>query len=410
MNSINIGLIGLGTVGGGVVELIQKNNLPINIVAVADKNKNRLKDLGLSTDLFCDIDKVIANPNISTIVELIGGINPARDIIARALNAGKNVVTANKDLISLHGAELADIACRKNVNLLYEASCLGAIPIINVLENRFLGDNIQSIKGIFNGTTNFILSKMKEEKMDFKTALSQAQELGYAEANPKNDIEGIDAAYKLSILSRLAFDASTSFENINVQGIANVTAADIEIARKLNYTIKLIASGRRNGQGSLELRVNPAFVADTHPLASVGGCVNAITIDASHGGENTLIGRGAGSHPTASSVVSDILKSTETPCKCDPLENVTIATDYSAKFAVRLSVPDIAGAMAGISGVFGNHDISIDESLQIKHSDGDKKTYVAITHPTSRKNLDSALSELITNKTVASVDSVIEVI
>ena len=420
VKEINIALLGLGTVGTGVAKLIkenekcilEKNNLIINIVKVYERKAERLDRAGLDRDLFCgDPQDIFNDKSVDIVVELLGRIHPSKEYIENALNAKKHVVTANKDLICMHGNELLDVATKNDKVLLYEASCLGAIPAINTIKNNFLGDEILAIKGIFNGTTNFILTKMKDEGMSFDAALKIAQELGYAESDPTNDVDGIDAAYKLCILSRLAFGVDAKFEDISKRGIRSVAAQDIAIAKRLGYTIKLLAIGKMTN-GKLEMRVNPIFVPNSHQLANINGAFNAFNVLGNYSDEITLIGRGAGSKPTASSVANDIMNfgydlSSQ---KTRQMKKVQIEKDGQMKFCLRLTVFDRPGILSKIAKCCGDNAISIESVLQDKNDNPNSKSLIIVTHTTSFFNMQKALSEIMKTDAVENVDSVIEVL
>ena len=419
VKELNIALLGLGTVGSGVAQLLKQNadeilaksNLKINIVKVYERNADRLLRANLDKKLFCaSAEEVFKDPSVDTVVELLGRIHPAKEYIEAALNAKKNVVTANKDLICMHGNELLAVAAKNAKHLVFEASCLGAIPAISTLKNNFLGDKIESVKGIINGTTNFILSKMKAEGMSFDAALKIAQEKGYAESDPTNDVDGIDAAYKLCILSKLAFGVDVKFEDISTKSIRSITAQDIKIAGKLGYTIKLIAQGKMDG-GKLEVRVNPVYVPDSHQLASVNGAFNALTINGNCSDEITLIGRGAGKFPTASSVANDIVSlGTDSVKEAAPLKKAVIDKDGHGKFCIKFSVFDKPGILAKLTGCLAANDISVETVLQDKHDNPECKALIILTHRTGMLNVQRALKDIAKTDAVENVDSVIEVL
>ena len=419
MKELNIALLGLGTVGSGVAkllnknaeEILSKNGVKINIVKVYERSAERLERAELDKRLFCaKPEDIFKDKSVDAVVELLGRIHPAKEYIEAALNGKKHVVTANKDLICMFGSELSETAAKNGRQLFFEASCLGAIPAINTLKNNFLGDEILSIKGIFNGTTNFILSKMKNEGMSFESALKIAQELGYAESDPTNDVDGIDAAYKLCILCRLAFGIDAKFEDISKRDIRSITAQDIDIAGRLGYTIKLLAIGKMTG-GKLQMRVNPVYVPNSHQLAGINGAFNALTVEGNCSGEVTLTGRGAGSLPTASSVANDIIA---LACRCTnppvPVKKVLVEKDGIMKFCLRFNVFDRPGILAKIAGCFADNGISIESVIQDKQTDPANKALIILTHKTGFFNMQRALSEIMKTDAVENVDSVIEVL
>ncbi len=324
-NPINIGLMGLGTVGSGVWELLEGNNsevgaakfLQIKKVLIQDITKNREVDVGREV-LTTDPRELIEDRELDIIVELIGGITPARDYIMQAFQESKDVVTANKNLIARYGDKLLQKADEHNVNLLFSASAGGGIPVISALEDKLAGDNIRQISGILNGTTNYILTRMKEG-LEFAQALEQAQELGYAESDPNGDISGQDSAYKLAILSSLAFGLWIDWQKIQVQGITDISSLDIKVADKLGYSCKLLCQADKTG-GNLSLSVQPAMIPKNQALAGIENEENAIQIKGEYTGDVFLAGPGAGSLPTAGSVISDIIKIVE--CAGDRYKSV----------------------------------------------------------------------------------------
>ncbi|MDE6401061.1 MAG: homoserine dehydrogenase, partial [Clostridiales bacterium] len=287
MRQRKIAIMGLGTVGGGAYDILTENreyikatqDLDISVAAILDRSTAPLKAKGIGSELFCDgIDKLAADPEIELVIETMGGVEPAKTFISKLLKAGKSVVTANKELLAKHWSELEPIAKAHGCGLYFEASCVGGVPIIRALGESFQGDKVRSIYGIINGTTNYILSKMSSENCDYAQALKQAQSLGFAEADPTSDVEGYDAAYKLSILASLAFHTCVPYASIYREGITKITAQDIKNAHALGYEIKLIAIGTREGDG-VEARVHPLFVPSDHPLAAVSGAYNAVYLN-----------------------------------------------------------------------------------------------------------------------------------
>ncbi|GMA51488.1 homoserine dehydrogenase [Alicyclobacillus contaminans] len=314
--NVYIGLLGCGTVGGGVVELIHRRQAKIAdltgyrpvIEKILVRDVNKPRNVELNPDwLTASAAEILEDPKISVVVETIGGIEPARAYILEALRRGKHVVTANKDLMALHGAEIYAAAEASGVHVLYEAAVGGAIPLIRPLKECLTGNEITSLKGIVNGTSNFILSKMTDTGADFSEVLAEAQALGYAEADPSADVDGLDAARKLTILASLAFNTDVRLADVEVQGIRNITAADVQYARELGAVIKLIAEGL-DLEGKLVLRVQPSLIPKHHPLAHVSGANNALYVRGDAAGDLMFYGRGAGSLPTASAVMGDIIE------------------------------------------------------------------------------------------------------
>lgn len=420
IKELNIALLGLGTVGKGLVnllkenenEILNKHNAKVNIVRIFERNADKLEKFGLDRNLFTDnMQDIYDDPSVDIVVELLGRIHPSKEYIEGALNAKKNVVTANKDLICMHGNELLKIAKSNGVVLLYEASCLGAVPAINTLKNNFLGDEIKSIKGIFNGTTNYILTKMTQEGLSYADCLKEAQALGYAESDPTNDVEGIDAAYKLCILSRFAFGLDARFEDISKKGITNITPQDINIAGRLGYTIKLLAIAKCNDQ-RLEMRVNPVFVSNNHQLSKINGAFNACTVEGNYSDEITLIGRGAGSHPTASAVANDIMNFAHKMGDVGQrvLKKAKMEKDSIMKYYLRMSILDKPGILSVIAKIFGDNKISIESVIQDKNENPEVKSLIIVTHSTSSVNMNKALDKISKNEAVKSVDAVLEVL
>lgn len=420
VKQINIALLGLGTVGKGLVnllkeneaEILNKHNAKVNVVKVFERNADKLVKFGLDKNLFTDnMQNIYDDANVDVVVELLGRIHPSKEYIEGALKAKKNVVTANKDLICMHGGELLEVAKENGVTLLYEASCLGAVPVINTLKNNFLGDEIKSIKGIFNGTTNYILTKMTQEGLSYEECLKEAQALGYAESDPTNDVEGIDAAYKLCILSRFAFGLDAKFDDITKKGITKITSQDIQIAARLGYTIKLLAIAKCNN-GELEMRVNPVFVSNNHQLSKINGAFNACTIEGNYSDEITLIGRGAGSHPTASAVANDVMNFAHTMGDVGnrTLKKAKLAKDGTMKYYLRLSILDKPGILSDIAKIFGDNGISIESVIQDKNDNPEVKSLIIVTHVTTSSGMQKALDKITKTASVQSVDSVLEVI
>ena len=315
MKKVGVAILGLGTVGGGTYQILKEKKeyfakyhcLDVTVESVLEINEERLNRLGVDPAIVTkNIAEVVGNPNVDIVVELIGGIEPAKNFILTALKHGKTVVTANKELIAKYWHEIEETAKACNSGFYYEASCVGGVPIIRTLTESMQANEVESIKGIINGTTNYILTKMTDEGLDFDEVLKEAQKKGYAEANPTADVDGFDAAYKLSILSSLAFNVKVPLEKVYREGISKVTKEDISLGKELGYTLKLLAIGKRTSAG-IEVRVHPAFIKNDHPLASVKGSFNAVFLMGDNVGEIMLYGKGAGSLPTGSAVVSDII-------------------------------------------------------------------------------------------------------
>lgn len=422
---VKVGLLGCGTVGSGVVKLLEQNHevisrrsgCPIVLKKVLERDAARCMALGLPLNLVADsLDEIVDDPEIDIVVELIGGEEPAFTYISTAMQKGKHVVTANKDLIAVRGKELFEIASQNNVDFYFEASVAGGIPVIYALKQALAANTIRAVVGILNGTTNYILTKMSREGRAFKEVLAQAQELGYAEADPTADVEGLDAARKIAILSSIAFNSRITLNDVYVEGITGITASDIEYARELGYSVKLLAIATEEG-GQVQARVHPAFIPQTHPLAAVNDVYNAVFIQGDAVGDIMLYGRGAGQMPTASAVVGDIIEIsrnlaqnyvTRLGCTCYEDKKILNIGQLSSQFYIRLQVVDRPGVLAGIAGVFGNNNVSIAAVVQ-KTSKGDQAELIMITHRVLENNLQDALTVLRGMSIVGEIGSVIRV-
>jgi len=419
--TLTVGLLGCGTVGSGVVRLLDEHadeisgrlgaRLALGPVAVRDPSRDRGVTIARLTG---DPQDVVNNPEVDIVVEVMGGIEPARTLIATALENGKSVVTANKELIATLGPELFELARAKGVRLEFEAAVAGAIPIIKPMRESLAGDRVVKVLGIVNGTTNFILTKMTEEGMTFAAALSEAQELGFAEQDPTADVEGFDAAAKAAILATLAFDAKVVASDVYREGITKVTAQDIAFAERMGYRIKLLAIAESSG-GQIGVRVHPALVPDTHPLASVRESFNAIFVEAEAAGDLMFYGRGAGSLPTASAVMGDIvtvargLLSGEGAHQGEPLvvKPMRPFDDTTVQYYVLLDVADEAGVLAAVARAFGDHDVSIKSVWQ--EGMGAGAQLLLITHAAREADMQATLHELRGLSAVRDVASVMRV-
>jgi homoserine dehydrogenase len=410
-DTVRIGLLGTGTIGSGVVALLKLNNKRINekiglnlvLERVADQDPARLKSLELSQDqLTTEASLVLDDPEIDIIIELIGGVEPARNFITRALKNGKYIVTANKDLMAAHGEEILTLARQKNLNVFYEASVGGAIPLIRPLKHSLVADRIKRIVGIVNGTTNYIFTRMGQDNLNFDLALSEAQKRGFAEAVPTNDIMGLDAVYKLAILAGLAFGKKVSPEQIFVQGINGVTHEDIVYAREIGYAVKLLAIGEELPDG-LALRVHPALVPQDHPLASVSYEFNAIFIEGEAAGEVMFYGRGAGAMPTATAVLADVAEAARCICHqpaCSVIEKITGMANLvpidslSTRFYLRFLAEDRPGVFAALANAFGDEQVSLDMVIQ-KRRVNDSAEIVLVTHVVREDAFQKALTKVM---------------
>ena len=415
MKNVKIGLIGFGTIGAGVVKILADNAEVIRQRLGATLEVGRIADLDITTDrgvqvgkgvLTTDANAVLEDPEIEIVIELIGGYEPARSFVLKAIQNGKHVVTANKALLAKHGEEIFSTADEKGLGIGFEAAVGGAIPIIRSIREAFSANRISAIEGIVNGTANYILSKMSDENCDFQTALQEAQEKGYAEADPTFDIEGIDSAHKIAILTRLAYGAPISLDEITVQGITSITPEDIECAREFGYRIKLLAISKFDGN-SIDVRVHPAMIRVDHPMANVNGVLNAIRVCDDLMEENILVGHGAGALPTGAAVVGDVMEivrnsligtGTRVPAQSFqkttpiPLKNMG---EIEAEYFLRFRVKDVPRVLAKISGILGDHSISIESMIQRGRDDNGKGVpLVMMIHRSNEKNVQDALTEI----------------
>lgn len=434
MKKISIALLGFGTVGYGVYRVLMENGATIQHREHLDIQIKRvlIKDYATEPNaskadksLFTNsMDAITRDPEISIVVECMGGVEPARTFILAALESGKSVVTSNKEVISKYWYVFDEMAKRTGAGLYIEATVGGGIPLIRALTDQLQANKIEQIMGIINGTTNFILTKMAEQGGDFNDVLKIAQEKGYAEANPAADVEGYDATYKLSILSSLAFHTHIPITSIHREGITKLTVADFDAAEKLGYTIKLLAIGKKTEgeQKQIEVRVHPTMIPKTHPLASVRGTFNAVFFKGNAVGDVMLYGRGAGQLPTASAVLGDVIyaahhdghhRHTTFRNIPDLDAGTTILPDWESIYCIRLRVTDKPGVLAAIAGVFSKQNVSLKSVLQFADSieNGNSSTawITFVTHKARELSVQAALRELETLQSVESVESVIHV-
>ncbi|MDR3316029.1 MAG: homoserine dehydrogenase, partial [Coriobacteriales bacterium] len=375
MKTIHVGLIGLGTVGSGVVRILQEHHddfardqdIDLQLVAVASRNDDQAVQLGIRDIFSFDATDVINNPDVDIVIELIGGTTFARDFVVAALNAGKSVVTANKALIAACGREILQLAADKGVELAFEASVGGGIPIIGPLRHTLAGNRILSIIGIVNGTTNYMLTRMAADALDYDVVLKEAQGKGFAEANPAADVEGLDAAAKIAILSSIAYNTDLKLEDVSVEGITKVAPLDLKHADEMGYAIKLLAIGNRTPEG-IDLRVHPTMVPKAHPLASVNGVMNAVYVVGDAVGETMFYGAGAGSGPAASSVVGDLIEVARHLAYREIITQPIWDTEdlpvrpidsLVTSYYLRLPVVDKPGVLARTAQLFADNDVSI---------------------------------------------------
>ncbi len=421
MKTVNIAFLGFGTVGTGAYKLIGNNGnailhsdgiqLNVSKIMVHDINKKRSVNVpsGILTDSF---DEVINDDDISIVAEFIGGEHPAKEYIEKCLLKGKTVVTANKEVIAKHGVYLTQLAKEHNCGLLFEASSVGAVPVIRIIRESLQANKIFKIMGIINGTTNYILTKMSEEGISFEAALKQAKDLGYAEPDPTSDVEAFDAMYKLSILSSLSFQTQIGIDDIYREGITSIAKEDIQYAMELGYVIKLAAIAKLTGDG-IEARVHPTFIPKKHPLASVRDSFNAVFINGDAIGEMMFYGQGAGDMPTGSAIVSDILHACKNPTAGNFMDVVNtnksiINKNWSTEFFIRMTVMDKPAVLHAISGCFARHNVSLSSVIQ-KGYGSEIVPLIFITHKAEEYAMRKALDDIRNVKEVIEINNCIRV-
>lgn len=415
-----IGMLGLGTVGSGVVKVLKKfENIEIKKIAVRSLDKGRnIEDLNPAI-LTNNAESVVNDPDIKVIIEVIGGTDPAFDYVMQAIKNGKHIITANKELIAKHGKTLFELAKKHNVVILYEAAVAGGIPIIMPIIQSLAGNKISKTAGILNGTTNYILTKMEEEGSDFEHVLKEAQDLGYAEANPDGDVQGYDAAYKIAILASIAFNKRIDINGIYRSGIDKISSEDIKYASEFGYKIKLIAMAEDHGD-SVDVRVHPMLVPKKHPLASINGVLNAVTVEGDAVGQVMFSGPGAGSLPTASSIVGDLLsltselEKTDFPlpimrCKhtCDA--KILDINETENKYYISVETSNTPGVIGDLGMICGKYGISLYSIIQHGVLEDGTACIVLLTETAREKSIQSAVKEMSERPTVKTVKNVIRV-
>lgn len=417
---VKVGLMGLGTVGTGVVRIVQghqedlvkQTGMEIEIARILVQDPEKQRNISIDQDLVTnDPYSLLHDPEIDVVLEVIGGIEPAKSYILEALQQGKHVVTANKDLMALHGAEILKKAEEKGCDLFYEASVAGGIPILRALVEGFSSDRITKMMGIVNGTTNYILTKMSQEGASYDEVLKEAQQLGYAESDPTADVEGHDAARKMAILSTLGFHVDMNLDDVDCKGISRVTQEDIQYGKQLGYEMKLLGIARRDDD-LIEVSVQPAMVHHTHPLASVNGVFNAVYVYGEAVGETMFYGPGAGELPTATAVVSDLVtvvknmklgvngRGMVAPYKEKKLKD---DNQISSKYFLRFIVEDKRGVFAQITQILADYDVSLEQVLQQPYNSGKQAEIIIVTHHATKKNMDGVMTQL------AELDFIVEV-
>lgn len=422
MKKVGVAILGFGTVGRGTYEILierraqiaEEYGIDIMVKAICEKYTERAIQNGAPEDILTDdIHDIVSNPDIEIVAECIGGIEPAKSYLLAALSAGKSIVTSNKELFAKHWQELENTAAKTKAGLYFEATCAGGVPIIRTLTQAMQANRMLEIKGIINGTTNYILTRMSREGASYEDVLADAQALGFAEANPSADVDGFDACYKLSILSSLAFNKFLPMELIYREGISEIKIEDINIGKTLGYTVKLLAIAKQQADGRIEARVHPVFMKNNHPLANVNDSFNAIFLVGDNVGDIMLYGRGAGKLPTGSAVVSDIVfcarqlehaRYQEINKKFTEKE---IIKDFSSDYYLRMTVLDQSGVLAKITSVFARCNISI--SMMRQDQGEDTVQVIFVTHKSNDTDMKNALAELQAYKEVERIDALIRV-
>jgi homoserine dehydrogenase len=423
MKTLKVGMLGAGVVGSQIARLLIANKSDLasraganlELVAIAVKD-SKLKRDGIPAALLTNDAKSIVNdPQIDLVIEVIGGIDPAKELILTALKNGKSVVTANKALLAKHGAELYAAADKANVDLYYEAAVAGAIPILRPLRESLVGDHVIRVMGIVNGTTNYILTKMDENGAAFADALKEAQALGFAESDPSADIEGFDAAAKAAILAGLAFHSRVTDNDVYREGISKITAADVKVAKAMEMVIKLLAIAELTPEGAVSVRVHPALISRTHPLASVRDSFNAVFVEAESAGQMMFYGKGAGGAPTASAILGDLVAVARHkvnggigPKESDYADlKIAQIGQTKTRYLIRLNVADKPGVLESVAHVFASHQVSIQTVRQT--GAGDKAELIVMTHSSNESSLSATVKDLKNLPVVTDVASVLRV-
>lgn len=423
VKSLNIGMLGCGVVGSSVARLLKEDSgdfaarsgATLNLVKVAVKNTATKRPDVPSEIISGDANSVVTDPNVDIVIEVMGGIDPTRDLLLTAIKNGKSIITANKALLALHGGELFEAAAKYGVDLYYEAAVGGAIPILRPMRESIVGDHVHRVMGIVNGTTNYILTKMDEEGSAFADVLREAQALGFAESDPTADIEGHDAAAKAAILAGLAFHTRVTSADVYCEGISKLTARDVAVARDMNHVIKLLAIAELTKDNRVSVRVHPTLVPRQHPLASVRNAFNAVFVEAESAGELMFYGRGAGGAPTASAILGDLIavarnkaRGVEGHGETD-YADLAIAPidDVNSRYLIRMDVADKPGVLATVAQLFATHKVSIETVRQSGR--GDSAELIVATHSAPEKALQETVAALAQNDVVKSVESVLRV-
>ena len=423
MKTLKVGMLGAGVVGSQIARLLIANKSDLasraganlELVSIAVKDTKLKRDRISAALLTSDAKSIVNDPQIDLVIEVIGGIDPAKELILTALKNGKSVVTANKALLAKHGAELYTAADKANVDLYYEAAVAGAIPILRPLRESLVGDHVIRVMGIVNGTTNYILTKMDENGAAFADALKEAQALGFAESDPSADIEGFDAAAKAAILAGLAFHSRVTDNDVYREGISKITAADVKVAKAMEMVIKLLAIAELTPEGAVSVRVHPALISRTHPLASVRDSFNAVFVEAKSAGQMMFYGKGAGGEPTASAILGDLVAVARHkvtggigPKESDYADlKIAQIGETKTRYLIRLNVADKPGVLESVAHVFASHQVSIQTVRQT--GAGDKAELIVMTHSSNESSLSATVKDLKNLPAVTDVASVLRV-
>jgi len=426
MNSgktLKVGMLGCGVVGANVARLLQEDSgdfaarsgATLSLAKVAVKNATTKRENVPQSIITTDAHSIVNDPSIDIVIEVMGGIEPARELILTAIKNGKSIITANKALLALHGAELFEAADKNGVDLYYEAAVGGAIPILRPMRESIVGDHVHRVMGIVNGTTNYILTKMDEEGSAFADVLKEAQSLGFAEADPTADIEGHDAAAKAAILAGLAFHTRVTSNDVYCEGISKISARDVAVAREMDHVIKLLAIAELTSDNQVSVRVHPTLISRQHPLASVRNAFNAVFVEAESAGELMFYGRGAGGAPTASAVLGDLIaiarnktRGGEGHGESDYAELSIASIDkVKSRYLIRLDVADKPGVLATVAQLFASHNVSIETVRQSGR--GDSAELIVATHSAPESSLQKTVDALAKSDVVKSVESVLRI-
>jgi len=425
MKKVGVAILGLGVVGGGTYKILTEHRdfyrvthgIDISVEGVLEINRARALALGVEEDkIASNIAEICSNPDVDIVIEVMGGVEPAKSFVLSALNAGKSVVTSNKELFCKYSHVLEKAAKKNNCGLFYEATCVGGVPVIRALLDNLQGNKITSLMGIINGTTNYILTKMSSDGAAYKDVLKEAQNLGYAEADPTADVDGYDASYKLSILSSIAFHTKVPYTEIYREGISDLSTEDIAYGSRLGYVLKLLAIGKHSENG-IEVRVHPTFIRKEHPLAGVNDSYNAVYITGDSVEDVMLYGRGAGALPTGSAIVGDVIYcATHNGFNYSTFENTETASpatkfvkNFESAYYLRLAAADKAGVLSKVTAIFGKYGISMAEVKQETEVKNGEVPLILITHTTRENNVKKAVAD-VNSTSVAKVVSVIRAI